>query len=80
MERAKQDLQGQERMWKATTKDLLRRVELLSKEKVEKEEEHLLEMEEVISDAKVGVTVAIWEAKIHLAEDLENVSSWDVDG
>ena len=53
---------------------------MLSKAKAEKEdEEHLLEMVEVISDAKVNVAVAFWEAKIHLAEDLENAGSWDMD-
>ena len=44
------------------------------------EEEHLHEMEEMISDAKVNVAMAVWEAKIHLAEDLEHEGSWDVDG
>ena len=62
-------------MWKATNKDMLRRVELLSKEKSEMKEEHVLEMEEVITDAKEGVVVAVWEAKICPAEVLENASS-----
>lgn len=37
-------------------------------------------MEEVISDAKVSTAVAVWEAKTRLAEDLKNVTSWDVVG
>ena len=66
-------------MWKSTNEDRLRRVELVSKEKAEREEEHVHEMEEVISDAKISVVVAVWEAKIHLAEGLENVGSSNVD-
>ena len=58
----------------------MRRVELHSKEKDEKEEDHLLEMERVIFNVKFNVAVAIRKAKIRLAEDLENAGSWDVDG
>ena len=57
-------------MWKTDNEDRMRRVELLTQEKPEREDEHVHEMEEVISDAKVSVAVAVWEAKIHLAEDL----------
>ena len=49
-------------------------------EKAEKEEELVREMKEVISDAKVSVTVAVWEAKIRPAEDLKNSGSWDMVG
>ena len=31
-------------------------------------------------DGESGVIIAVWEAKIRLAEDLDNASSWDVDG
>ena len=62
-------------MWKATNEDLLRRVELLIKEKDEREDEHIHEMEEVISNIKVSSAVAIWEAKICSVEDRENTGS-----
>ena len=39
-----------------------------------------MDLEEVIADLKKNVTMAILEAKIKLAEDLENAGSWDVDG
>lgn len=39
-----------------------------------------MEIEEVIVDAKTSVEVAIWEAKIRIAEDLENSGSWNVAG
>lgn len=52
-------------------------MEKLTKEKVKKEEEHVVEMGGVITKVKVSV-VAIWEAKIKLAEDLENAGSWNV--
>ena len=55
-------------------------MDLLSNHKVEKEEEHLADLEEVIVDAKTSAAIAILQAKINLAEDLENASSWDVEG
>ena len=67
-------------MWKTTNEDLPRKVELLTREKAEREEELICKMEEVVSDAKASVLVAVWEAKIHLAEDLKNAGSWDVVG
>lgn len=54
-------------------------MELLRKQKVEKEDEHYADLEEVIADAKTSVVMAILEAMIKLAEDLENGGSWDVD-
>ena len=53
---------------------------MLSKQKVGKEEEHILEIDGVIVDVNSSVVVAIWEAKIKLAEDLENSGSWNVVG
>ena len=52
----------------------------MSKQKVEKEEEHLTDLEEVIVDAKTSAALAILQTKIKLDEDLENTSSWDVEG
>ncbi|KAL7583141.1 hypothetical protein Lser_V15G42752 [Lactuca serriola] len=49
-EEVERALKEQEKEWKATIKDLLKRVELLSKEKAQKEEEHVAEMEDVIAD------------------------------
>ena len=46
-------------MWKATNDDHLKRMELLSKEKAEKEDEHAAEIEEVIVEVKSGATIAI---------------------
>lgn len=63
-----------------THEDLLRRIELLIMEKAEKEEEHVLEIDEVITDTKASIVVAIWEAKIKLAEDLDNLGSWNIAG
>lgn len=34
----------------------------------------------MITDAKTTTAIAILQAKINLVEDLENVSSWDVEG
>ena len=50
----------------------------MSKQKAEKEEEHSTELEEVVAKAKASVMVAILEAKIMLAEDLEHSGSWNV--
>ena len=55
-------------------------MELLSKEKVDKEEEHDVYTEEVIAEVKVSVVVAVSEAKIKLAEDVANAESWNLDG
>ena len=62
-------------MWKATNEDLLKIVELLSKEKSEKDGEHAAEIKEVFVEVKSSVAIAIWEAKIKLAEDLRNSGS-----
>ena len=75
IERAEQALKEQEKMWKATNEYLLKRVELWRKEKAEKEEEHIAEMEEVIAEAKVNAVVAVWEAKIKLAKYVANAGS-----
>lgn len=71
-------LKEQEKVWKSTNEDLLMKVELLSKEKVEKGEEHATEMQEVIVEVRSSVVVAVWEAKINVAEDVANVGSWNV--
>lgn len=63
-----------------TNEDLLKRVELLSKEKDEKEEEHDVEMEEVIAKVKSNVVMVVWETKIKLDEDVVNVGSLDLVG
>ena len=49
-----------------------------SKKKLEKEEGHVLEIEEVIDEVKSNVAKSIWEAKIKLAEDTENAESCNV--
>lgn len=73
-------LKENEKEWKSINEDLLLRVELLSKEKVEKEEEHAAEVAEVIFEVRGSVVVAVWDAKIKIAEDVANVGSWNVDG
>lgn len=50
-------------------------MELLSKEKAKKEEEHAAKMDDVIVDVKASATVAVREAKVKLAEDVENAGS-----
>lgn len=40
----------------------------------------MVEMDEVITEVKKSVVVAIWKAKIKLVEDLENARSWNVVG
>ena len=52
----------------------------MTKQKVKKEEEHLLDLKEVIADAKTSAAILILQAKIKLVEDLENKSSWDMEG
>ena len=47
----------------------------MSREKVEKEKEHVAKIDDVIFEVMMSVDVAIWEAKFKLAEDLENVGS-----
>ena len=49
-------------------------------EKAEKEEEHAVEMEEVIAEAKSNAAMAVWETKIKLVEDVANLGSWDLAG
>lgn len=62
-------------MWKATNEDLLRWLELLSKEKAENEKVHDAEMAEVIVEVKANASMVVWEAKIKLDEDVANVGS-----
>lgn len=64
----------------ATNENILKRIDLLIKEKAEKEEKYTLEIEEVIVDAKARAAVAIQEAKIKLDEDLDNSGSWNEAG
>lgn len=67
--RAKKDeetLREQEKVWKATNEDLVKRVEILIKEKVEKEEEHDEKIMEVIAEVNANTDVDVWEAKIKL--------------
>ena len=73
-EKAERALNEKENVWKETNEDLLTKVEWLSKEKVEKEEEHALEIEEVISELKSSA-LEVWEAKIKPMEDVENTGS-----
>lgn len=47
----------------------------MNKEKVEKEEEHIMGMEEVIAEAKASAAVAVWEAKIKLTKEAANGGS-----
>lgn len=63
-----------------TNEDLLRRVESLSKEKVEKEEDHTTEMDDVIAKVKASIVVAVREAKLMLAENMENAGSCNIPG
>lgn len=55
-----------------THEDILTRIKLLIIDKVEKEEEHILEIQEVIANAKESIAVTIYEANIKLAEVLKN--------
>lgn len=73
-EKAERALNEKENVWKETNEDLLTKVEWLSKEKVEKEEEHALEIEEVIFELKSSA-LEVWEAKIKPMEDVENTGS-----
>ena len=77
---AEQALKKKEKIWKATNEDLLKRVKLLIKEKAEKEEEHITGMKEVITEAKASAVVAVWEAKMKLAKDMDNAGSWNLAG
>lgn len=45
-------------------------MEKLLKGKAEKEEEHVLEIEEVNAEVKTNVVEAFWEAKIKMKEDM----------
>ena len=66
--------------WKATNEDFLKRVDLLSKEKAKKEEEHVEEMEKVIVEGKSSAAMAVWETKIKLVKEIANTGSWDLAG
>lgn len=72
-ERVEQVLKEQDNMWKETNEDFLKRVELLSKEKAEKEEEHEAEIAEVIAEVKSNFSLAIIEDMIKLVEDMSNI-------
>ena len=61
-------------------KELLERVEKLYKETAEREEEHEAEMDEVTTEVKASVAMAVWDAKIKLSGDLWNTGSWNVAG
>lgn len=61
-------------------KDLLKRVEKLVKEKVEKKEELAADIAEVIVVVKGSVAVDIWETKIKLVDDMANAGSKNVVG
>lgn len=68
-------------MCRATNEDLLRMVELLSKEKATKDvEEHTAKIYEVTAKVKARVFMALWEEKIKLKEDMVNVGSWNLAG
>lgn len=51
-------------------KEILKWVDKLVKEKVEKEEEHIAEMQEVIAEAKSRIVEVVWEENIKLVEDI----------
>ena len=55
-------------------------VELLNKEKAEREEEHDTKIVEVIAKVKGSIVVAVCETKIKLAEGVAIVGSWNVSG
>lgn len=74
-ERAKHVLKEKEKMWKAATEDLLKRVELLIKDNARKEEDHEAEMADVIAKAKANIALVVWEAKIKLSKDVANARS-----
>lgn len=74
-ERAEQALKEQEKAWKETNEDLLKKEEILSKEKANNEEEHAAEIDEVIAEVKRSVVVVVWEAKVKLAEDVASAGS-----
>lgn len=61
-------------------KELLQKVEKLTKEKAEKEKKHVAEMDNVIAEVRMSAAIAVWEAEIKLAEDLCNARSWNVKG
>ena len=71
-EKAELALKEHEKVWEATNEDLLRRVELLSKFKAKKEEQHAVEITKVIVEVKDSVVVVVWEAEIKLTEDVAN--------
>ena len=71
LDRAEHILKDQE----GINKELLKRVEKLSKEKAKKEEECALKTEGVIATVKSSDVEAIWEANIKLSEDVENAGS-----
>ena len=48
------------------------------KEKAERLEDHMVEIKEVIVEARSNVVEVVWEAKIQLTEDIKNTRYWDV--
>lgn len=77
VEKVEQDLREKEKVWKVTNEDLLRRVELLRKEKAEKEEEPDAEIVEVIAEVKASTIMVVWESNIKLVEDVANRRFWN---
>lgn len=52
----------------------------LVKEKAEREEEHVAEIKEVITEARSSAAEVVCVEKVKLAEDVQNARSWDVVG
>lgn len=58
-ERAELALKEQKKIWRVTNDDLMRRLELMSKEKDAKDAEHAVDMHEVIIDVKASANVVV---------------------
>lgn len=50
----------------------------MSKEKVEKEEQHAVEMDEEIAKVKTSDVAVVWKGMIKLAEEMANAGSWNL--
>lgn len=61
-------------------KELMQKVATLSREKAEKEKEHVVEMDDVIFQLGTSDGIFVLQAKINLTEDFENVGSCNVTG
>ena len=55
-------------------------MELLSNEKSKKEDEHDVEMVEVIAKVKASIVMALWQDNMKLAEDVANAGTWNLVG